>query len=444
LEILHTEDDLLEANARKLKAHCLEDLWVASTSGTIRPKGLLRSVLIEAALMLRTDIQELEGLNSVIKAAMHRAQNTNISLELLCSRVCIRKTIAKMTGNATKFKEVIPWASGMARSCFLYWDSRAEILGDLNRWSVTADESVPSGSCKLWNPALLPPRSVRQTVSYNKQVITAIKNFKPTSLDGVPALVLRKPQPLPHLQGEELFTYEVFVLGEKSRSIGMLVKLQPHAPVENVEAHVSDDTSPLEAIQNYCKHVAFQYDNRSSPTQSNNVIAAAFECVTKNQLCTICIVEVIQSSFGSLFAWSTPDIPNVAEVCVLRPPRRKKRSTKPKAKKLLDKENVCPNLPVDDVLRGFDNHVLELDDDDDLGDECPDSDHSDSSQDSVLHRSLDDNDGADSDCEVFGDEWDLAMGLDNADGRESNNDIDSSGEVDIYWKPKKLVIGLQL
>ena len=54
LEILHTEDDLLEANARKLKAHCLEDLWVASTSGTIRPKGLLRSVLIEAALMLRT------------------------------------------------------------------------------------------------------------------------------------------------------------------------------------------------------------------------------------------------------------------------------------------------------------------------------------------------------------------------------------------------------
>ena len=37
---------------------------------------------------------------------------------------------------------------------------------------------------------------------------------------------------------------------------------------------------------------------------------------------------------------------------------------------------------------------------------------------------------ADSDCEVFGDEWDLAMGLDNADGRESNNDIDSSGEVD--------------
>eukprot|EP00435_Cladocopium_sp_Y103_P004377 s3708_g1.t1 len=333
-----------------------------------------------------------------------------------------------MTGNATKFKEVIPWASGMARSCFLHWDSRAEILGDLNRWSVTADESVPSGNCKLWNPALLPPRSVRQTVSYNKQVITAIKSFKPTSLNGVPALVLRKPQP--HSQGEEQFTYEVFVLGEKSRSICMFVKLQPHASVGNVVAHVSDDTSALEAIQKYCQDVTFQYDNHSSPTQSNSVIAEAFECVNKTQLCTICIVELIQSSFGKLFAWSTPEIPNVAEVCVLRPLRRKKRSTRPKVKQLLDKENISDNLPLEDAFGDFDSGALEMDHDHDIADDCTDSDQSDCSQHSGLHRSLGDNDGTNSDFDAFDDEWDLAMGPYNGDGSESNHDTDSGGEVD--------------
>ena len=120
-EILHTDDTRLEANTRKLKYHCHDELAVMSSSGVLKPSGLLRSSLLSAALMLSLDTQELESLNSMMKMAMLRANTATMTLELLCSRVCLRKVVATMSGNSARFKEVAPIAANVARSCSLHW-----------------------------------------------------------------------------------------------------------------------------------------------------------------------------------------------------------------------------------------------------------------------------------------------------------------------------------
>ena len=86
----------LDDTARKVALLCGNELHFVSTTGLLNTSGRLRAILLSAGLLLRTDIQELESLNSMLKIAMQRANTTTISLELLSSRVCIRKTIASL------------------------------------------------------------------------------------------------------------------------------------------------------------------------------------------------------------------------------------------------------------------------------------------------------------------------------------------------------------
>ena len=96
----------LDDTARKVSVLCEDELQVMSSTGVLASSGRLRAILLTASLLVRIDTQELESLNSMIKIAMQRAGTTRISLELLSSRVCIRKTIAGMTNSSLKVKVV--------------------------------------------------------------------------------------------------------------------------------------------------------------------------------------------------------------------------------------------------------------------------------------------------------------------------------------------------
>ena len=176
-EILDTDDARLEANTRKLKHHCHDELTITASTGCLKLSGLLRSVLLSAALMLRLDIQELESLNSMTKMAMLRANTTTMTLELLCSRVCLRKIIATMSGNSTRFKDVAPIAASVARSCFLHWTHRAEVQDNPERFAASVDAAaIANGHPRHWNPALLPTAEHKWAMSSHKKIMQALKN----------------------------------------------------------------------------------------------------------------------------------------------------------------------------------------------------------------------------------------------------------------------------
>lgn len=84
----------------------------------MNPSGKLRALLVQSALLIRLDTQELESFNSILKVTIGRGGNNRMSLELLCSRACLRKVVAMCSGGATRVKDVKPFAASLARSVF--------------------------------------------------------------------------------------------------------------------------------------------------------------------------------------------------------------------------------------------------------------------------------------------------------------------------------------
>ena len=402
MEILNSNNAELEATTRKLKHHCFNDLSVAAVSGTMRSSGLLRSVLISAALLLRTDIQELEGLNSMIKSQVLRANTTSISLELLCARVCLRKTIATLTGGSTKFKHVIPIASGLARSIYLFWNDRSDVLVNTERWSVSPDEPIQNGHFKHWNPGLLPGQSIRATYSQHKTIIQTIKSFVASTKGGTPCLVFQ--------HGRDCIDTKFFVLGELSRSVGLLIELESYKTGDgdgddrkvsgcNGGIEISFDAAecenPCDMVRMYCQHTKyFRVARKSSPMVSNQVVAAIFDKVTKDNNCSVFLLEMVQADMAvDGFCWTLVNInePIIASVCVLQPRQRKPRSRKPKTSTPLHDDMTLGDLG--------DTMALEWSSDD--SDHDTDEDHDDDEDDlefalglevAALESSIDDND----------------------------------------------------
>ena len=109
---------------------CYSELEVIAVTGCIQA---------EDAMMFKVDIQELESVNSMIKIACARSGNNRISLELLSSRIGIRKTITSSTNGSTKFAVLTSIASQLARSCFLHFDSHKSMIEDAERWRASCD-----------------------------------------------------------------------------------------------------------------------------------------------------------------------------------------------------------------------------------------------------------------------------------------------------------------
>ena len=134
--------DLLEATALKFRCLCKLELELIAVNGVLRSGGRTRAILALAATLIRLDTQEVEGLNSMIKTSVARAQNGRISLELLSSRVCMRKVISMSTGGSTRAKIIRPFAAALARSAFLFNGSHYKLLTDEHRYKAPKSSST--------------------------------------------------------------------------------------------------------------------------------------------------------------------------------------------------------------------------------------------------------------------------------------------------------------
>ena len=148
--------DTLECTALKFRVQNFEELQCIAVTGVVKAEGRVRTTLLLAGSLIRLDIQEIEGLNSMIKTTVARSQNNRISLALLSSRVCMRKVIALNTGGSTRVKDIKPYAASLARSAYLFDESHHAILNDDNRWKAPTSSSsaltLPQASDSLFDP----------------------------------------------------------------------------------------------------------------------------------------------------------------------------------------------------------------------------------------------------------------------------------------------------
>lgn len=128
-DLLTSDDNLLENTTLKLKTICRQDLeTIRDSNGVMDPTSQLHGILAMAASQIRLDAGRLESLNSSMKAAMHLANNNNISLELLSSRVCMRRLVTMYTKGVSKLKVVRPVLEKISTSASLYHGTEHETL----------------------------------------------------------------------------------------------------------------------------------------------------------------------------------------------------------------------------------------------------------------------------------------------------------------------------
>lgn len=140
----------------------------------------IRAILLCAASLMRLDTQEVEGLNSIIKTCVARAQNNRLTLPLLSARVCMRKVISLHTNGSTRVKDIKPYAAVLARSAFLYGQSGSSAsLGDDDRFRPPS-----SGTLSLRLPQAEYDRkcdisieSATWAMKYHAKLIKTFKQF---------------------------------------------------------------------------------------------------------------------------------------------------------------------------------------------------------------------------------------------------------------------------
>ena len=92
-----------------------------------------RAALLLSGCLIRLDIQELEGPNSMVKVAVARAGNNQINLDLLSARVCTRKWLGVHSVGTIRYKDIVPVAASFARSAFLQYGAHKTLLDDETR-----------------------------------------------------------------------------------------------------------------------------------------------------------------------------------------------------------------------------------------------------------------------------------------------------------------------
>ena len=141
-ELLDQNSDALESTALKFRTLCLGELEVIAVSGCVPCGSRTRAILLMSASLVKLDIQEVEGLNSMVKTAVARAGNNRITLPLLSSRVCMRKLISLGTQGSTRIKQIKPFAGALARSAFLFSNDHQALMDDENRWRPPTTASM--------------------------------------------------------------------------------------------------------------------------------------------------------------------------------------------------------------------------------------------------------------------------------------------------------------
>ena len=108
--VMAPEIEELDVNTYKIRLLCHSEFIEASEKGTLGPK--LFSILRTFAAMALENIEELEGLNGVIKSLSD--QSPNISFELLDAELKIKKALS-VSGRLDKMplKDLRPKAQGL-------------------------------------------------------------------------------------------------------------------------------------------------------------------------------------------------------------------------------------------------------------------------------------------------------------------------------------------
>ena len=195
-QLLDANRASLESTTRKIVQLCTHELEVMAVNGCMHGDGRLRACLILAASLIHLDIQEVEGLNSMIKMAVHRSNNNRLTLQLLTSRVCLRKLISLHTAGASstgRYKDVVPAAAALARSAFLYNDIGQELVADSERWQACQEVPLVRGDPAVYNPELVPKPAHLWAMKYNTQFMRQVKAHQKDpgrSRDSMLALVI--------------------------------------------------------------------------------------------------------------------------------------------------------------------------------------------------------------------------------------------------------------
>ena len=170
-QLLREADANLECTTLKIKKRCRQELEDIQETGQLKPGTCLHGILAMTALQVKLDSGALESLNSMIKVSMAQANNSNMSLELLSSRVNTRKTVTMLSGGSTRLKDVKPVAEEFARSSILYQGKENEVLSEPFRWSPPEPKTLPEGNVQKHNPALVMSSLEKYAVRFHSQLV---------------------------------------------------------------------------------------------------------------------------------------------------------------------------------------------------------------------------------------------------------------------------------
>ena len=150
-KLLKSDPEQLEHNTRKIRKICFDDLKHVSHSGCLPKGSLLHGILAISAQNLSLDAGELESLNSMIKTAA--STYTNMSLELLSSRVNARKTLTLAACGSRTFKDLKSIAASLANVSPLYQGCEKEIMNDAFEMvtAFTSEWHDVIRSCRYWS-----------------------------------------------------------------------------------------------------------------------------------------------------------------------------------------------------------------------------------------------------------------------------------------------------
>ena len=130
-----------EQTTRKIWNQFECDLKRSSETGLCTRR--LYAVIRAIAHLAQGDTQEVEGTNSLVKIMGERCPN--ISLELLSSRICMRKALCQgARGAASSWNDVRPLATSIVDACVDHCHGARAFRSGGERWTLApADTAVP-------------------------------------------------------------------------------------------------------------------------------------------------------------------------------------------------------------------------------------------------------------------------------------------------------------
>lgn len=168
-----------------MDAKCGKELENVRATGKLNPRGFLHAVLRAIALSFKVDVQLIESVNSMIRLLGLRCRN--MSLELLFSRIFIKKTINPDSSMKTQWSFIKSHMSVLFQTCLqqsLDDDYRKRLLAMSSscRWSsptpltdaevpakVTVTPTFCSGAAWRW--------AKRQVSSFHKLLKAQFRGF---------------------------------------------------------------------------------------------------------------------------------------------------------------------------------------------------------------------------------------------------------------------------